>query len=40
MSSRSDDAADQPLSTQPAETLLVAFHAAALVVDGPVFSIV
>jgi len=34
MSSRSDDAADRPLSTQPFGTLVVAFQAASLVVDG------
>ena len=34
MSSRSDDAADRPLSTQPAGTLAVAIHAASFVIDG------
>ncbi len=34
MSSRSDDAADRPLSTQPFGTLVVAFQTASLVVDG------
>jgi hypothetical protein len=39
MSSRSDDAADRPLSTQLFGTLVVAFQSASLVVDGPVFSV-
>ena len=34
MSSRSDDAADRPLSTQPSGTLVFASQAASFVIDG------
>ncbi len=34
MSSRSDDAADRPLSTQPSGAFVVASQASAFVIDG------
>ncbi|MBL8820125.1 MAG: hypothetical protein JNL58_29145 [Planctomyces sp.] len=34
MSSRSDDAADRPLSTQPSGTFVVASLASSFVIDG------